>query len=276
MGFRKGRQYATTWYNRGLHGPSGKYSRIECFDEALKRDPEYKEAWYEKGLRHDSEAEEAVKCFDKVIALDPKYEDVWYEKGKALSGLEKYEEAIECFDKAIELDPDNILSWFKKGVAYFTMAKPTMGDEDRKNYEEALKCFEESTKLINTMEVGAGVISYVVETKPFLATIKIFIEKGRTFLVLKRPQEALECFDKALELDSEDWKIWHLKSQALQELEKHDESNKCFERSLELGFQPGKEFLYRENPDDLTAEEAREFQSNEEKVEDDEFKKDRS
>ena len=268
------------WFEKGrLLGESGNHQEaLTCFEKVTELKPEHVLGWANRGyaLNLLGKNEESLQYFDKAIEIDQNNFLAWEYKGMALGNLAKYKESIKCFDKAIDLDPKNILSWFKKGVAYFTMAKPTMGDEDRKNYEEALKCFEESTKLINTMEVGAGVISYVVETKPFLATIKIFIEKGRTFLVLKRPQEALECFDKALELDSEDWKIWHLKSQALQELEKHDESNKCFERSLELGFQPGKEFLYRENPDDLTAEEAREFQSNEEKVEDAEFKKDRS
>ena len=110
MGFRKGRQYATTWYNRGLHGPSGKYSRIECFDEALKRDPEYKEAWYEKGLRHDSEAEEAVKCFDKEKPkekISPEKEAlIKHEEGFELLKSGKYEEAVECYDEILDIDPN--------------------------------------------------------------------------------------------------------------------------------------------------------------------------
>ena len=249
-----------------LLGEAGNHQEaLHCFEKVTELKPDRVVGWANRGyaLNLLGKNEESLQYFDKAIELDQNDFLAWEYKGMALGNLNKYEKAIECFDKATELDTKNILSWFKKGVAYFTMAKPTMGDEDRKNYEEALKCFGEATKLINTMEVGAGVISYVVETKPFLATIKIFIEKGRTFLVLKRPQEALECFDKALELDSEDWKIWHLKSQALQELEMEKESNKCFERALELGFLPGKDFLYKQNPDDLTPEEEREFQSNE-------------
>ena len=51
--------------------------------------------------------------------------------------LNQQDKMVALLKEAIELDPDNILSWFKKGFAYFRMAKPTMGDEDRKNYEKA-------------------------------------------------------------------------------------------------------------------------------------------
>ena len=267
------------WFEKGrLLGESGNHQEaLTCFEKVTELKPEHVLGWANRGyaLNLLGKNEESLQYFDKSIEIDQNNFLAWEYKGMALGNLAKYEEAIECFDKAIDLDPKNILSWFKKGVAYFRIAKPTMGDEDRKSYGKALECFEKATDLINTMEVEAGVISYVVEHKPFLAKTRILFHKGLTFLILKQPEKALEWFDEILHMDSKDPKVWYGKSQALQELEREKESNECFEHALELGFQPGKDFLYKENPDDLTPEEERGFQSNEEKVEDDEFKKDR-
>ena len=264
-----------------LLGESGNHQEaLTCFEKVTELKPEHVLGWANRGYALDllGKNEESLQYFDKAIEIDQNNFLAWEYKGMALGNLTKYEKAIECFDKAIELDPGNILSWFKKGFAYFRIAKPTMGDEDRKNYEKALECFEKATGLLNTMEVGVGLITYVVEQKPYLAKTKILYHKGLTFLILKQAKEALECFEEILHVDphssGKDPKIWYAKSQALQELEMEQKSNKCFEYALELGFQPGKDFLYKENPDDLTVEEVREFQPNEEKVEDAEFKKD--
>ena len=59
------------------------------------------------------------------------------------------------------------------------------------------------------MEVGVGVITYVVEQKPYLAKTKILYHKGLTFLILKQPDKALMCFEKVLDLDPKDPKIWY-------------------------------------------------------------------
>ena len=260
-----------------LLGEAGNHQEaLHCFEKVTELKPDRVVGWANRGyaLNLLGKNEESLQYFDKAIELDQNDFLAWEYKGMALGNLNKYEESIECFDKATELDTKNILSWFKKGIAYFRLAKPTMTEQDRKNYEEALKCFEKATDLINTMEVGAGVISYVVKHKPFLATIKIFSHKGLTFLILMQPDKALECFEKVLALDPEDPALWYYKSQALQELDREKESGECFDKALELGFVPGKDFVYKENPKDLTKEEEKSFQDNEEKKDDAEFKKD--
>ena len=261
-----------------LLGESGNHQEaLTCFEKVTELKPDRVLGWANRGyaLNLLGKNEESIQYFDKALEIDSNSFLPWEYKGMALGNLDRYEEAIECFTETTRLDPDNILSWFKKGFAYFRIAKPTMGDEDKKNYEKALECFEKATNLLNTMEVGVGLITYVVEQKPYLAKTKILYHKGLTFLILKQAKEALECFEEILHVDphssGKDPKIWYAKSQALQELEMEQKSNKCFEYALELGFQPGKDFLYKENPDDLTVEEVREFQPNEEKVEDREF-----
>ena len=132
-----------------------------------------------------------------------------------------------------------------------------MSDQDRQKYEIAVKCFDKAIELSDTMEGTASIISYVKENNPFSAAIKIFLHKGITLVVLHKPEVALKCFDRVIEMDPEDPTVWYLKSVALQELSKHEEANKCFERAIELGFQPPKKFLDKEKPDGLTGDEIR-------------------
>ena len=249
-------------------------------------DPKNADAWNNKGLSLDmlGKPEEAIECYDKAIEMDPADPGAWYNKGNALDDLGKYEEAIKCFDKAIEIDPKNILSWFRKGVAFHSIAtekmlgEPEISKEEledllKRQSENAVKCFDEAIKLTNMSDTRASVISYVQETQPFLVKIKLYLHKGITLVILHKPEEAIKCFDKVIELDPDDANVWYLKSVALQELEKHEEANKCFEHALDLGFEPPKQFLYKQKLDGLNEDEERQFQDNEEKLEEEEFKK---
>ena len=56
-------------------------------------------------------------------------------------------------------------------------------------------------------------------------------------------------------------------------LKKHEEANECFERAIDLGFEPPKQFLHKQKLDGLNEDEERQFQDNEEKLEEEEFKK---
>ena len=64
------------------------------------------DAWFNKGnsLVKLERHEEAIECFDKAIRLNPEDYDAWHNKGSSLAQLERHEEAKECIAKAKELD----------------------------------------------------------------------------------------------------------------------------------------------------------------------------
>ena len=276
------------WFEKGRWlGESGKHEEaLKCFEKTTELKPDRVLGWANRGYALDllGKNEESIQYFDKAIELDPNNFLPWEYKGMALGNLGKFEEAIKCFDKTTELDPKNILSWFRKGVAFHSIATEKMFNEPEISKEEledllkgqsenAVECFDEAIKLVNKVDTTASVISYVHETKPFLVKIKLYLHKGITLVILHRPEEAIKCFDKVIELEPQDAQIWYLKSVALQELEKHEEANKCFEHALDLGFEPPKQFLYKQKLDGLNEDEERQFQDNEEKLEEEEFKK---
>ena len=276
------------WFEKGrLLGEAGNHQEaLTCFEKVTELKPEHVLGWANRGYALDllGKNEESLEYFDKAIELDPNNFLPWEYKGMALGNLGKFEEAIKCFDKAVEIDPKNILSWFRKGVAFHSIAtekmfgEPEISKEEledllKRQSENAVECFDEAIELINKVDTTASVISYVHETKPFLVKIKLYLHKGITLVILHRPEEAIKCFDKVIEIEPKDAQIWYLKSVALQELEKHEEANKCFEHALDLGFEPPKQFLYKQKLDGLNEDEERQFQDNEEKLEEEEFKK---
>jgi tetratricopeptide (TPR) repeat protein len=61
--------------------------------------------------------------------------------------------------------------------------------------------------------------------------------KGLPFGKLRRPEEALKAFDKAIELDPKFAQAYQGKGLSLRELERHEEADKAFKRAKELGFE---------------------------------------
>ena len=58
--------------------------------------------------------------------------------------------------------------------------------------------------------------------------------KGIALGELKRYEEAIECFDKAIELNPNDPWYWYNKGVALSELKRYEEEIECYDRAIEL------------------------------------------
>ncbi len=142
--------------------------------------------------------DEALICCNKSLKMDPNNISAWTNKGLILNGLKKYDEALECWKKAIEIDDGYVIEWNKK---------PHFLSESR-DYDQSI---------LNR-----------------ILTLKL-ISKGASFCFLKKYQEALECSNKALELDPNisldglSTKAW-----ALNGLKKYDEALECSNKALEL------------------------------------------
>jgi len=65
-------------------------------------------------------------------------------------------------------------------------------------------------------------------------TAKEWRDKGDALAKSGRHQEALQCFDKALEIDPKDAKAWALKGATLGMLNRHEEALQCLDKALEL------------------------------------------
>tara|TARA_B100000586_G_C19801355_1_gene298256 strand:- start:38 stop:490 length:453 start_codon:yes stop_codon:yes gene_type:complete len=58
-----------------------------------------------------------------------------------------------------------------------------------------------------------------------------WINKGKALYELGRPEEAIECFDKAIELDPKKASAWYNKGTALTNLGRPEEAIECFDKA---------------------------------------------
>ena len=265
MGFKKGRQYATTWVEKaedargswnGYLTIGGKeYRPIDCYLEALKRDPEYAEAWRKLGLEiwemdagedtdkklagmdlfkdepkitddldklHRTQINAAVFCFDKAIEIEPKYVDAWYEKGSWCLYWRPpdLKEGIECFLEVTKLDPKHKTAWYDLANAYSSWSE----------YAKAFNCYDKAIAL----SPDNLYVVYAKKADLFSKCIKI---KGVRFKATSKsparsilPKDALMCYDKALEIKPKYGYASYKKGMLLEHLSRYDEALECFER----------------------------------------------
>ena len=136
----------------------------------------------------------------KYLVSNPKDRDVWDYKGCILRDLGKTEESIKCFKEKYK---GASLNYQAAGIFSGT--------------EKAIECF-----------------NAVLEEEPNSAGV--WVDKGRTLIELKRFEEAILCFDKALELKSKinEPTAWVEKGSALLHLKKYEQALTCFNNSLEI------------------------------------------
>ena len=150
--------------------------------------------------------DEALECCNKIIEIDPSDVAAWTNKGLVLSALKRYNEALECWKKAIEIDDVYVSNWNKKDAASL---------QDSKVYD---------TSVINRILV-----------------IKL-VGKGVSFAYMKKYKEALECSDKALELDANNSDTLNNKAWSLNGLKRYEEALECSNKALELDLAPNNSF----------------------------------
>jgi tetratricopeptide (TPR) repeat protein len=219
-----------TW-NRYLTIGGKEYRPIDCYLEALKRDPEYAEAWCKLGseITGMSEGEDtdkklaamdlfkdepkitngigklhvvhidaAVFCFDKAIEIEPKNVEAWYEKGLWHNEWKNSEkEQIECFLEVTKLDPKHKEAWYHLANAY---SKSYKNDEASKCYDKAITLSPDNLHVLYAKKAellsGKDALTYYdksLEIKPKYGYASY--KKGILLESLSRYEEALECFE---------------------------------------------------------------------------------
>ena len=82
---------------------------IECYDKALKINPNDFRSWNNKAftLHQLNRSNEAIECYNKSLEINPNFFEAWANKGFTLEYLDRFDEAAECYEKALVLSPNN-------------------------------------------------------------------------------------------------------------------------------------------------------------------------
>lgn len=244
-----------------------------CLDRILKLDAKNKYAANYKGValcelgRH----EEALACFDEALSgyIGATDAETWFNKANVLCELKLHEEAIGCYDRVVQLAPDSDGAWNNKAVASIALNRLeeavacldralqiNPSDEfARHNKQRALnhlKPTEHATTTIDTLlQINPRMASAPKRARSVLMP-PIFYQNALEALPdselawcnlgssqvfgpwAKRPQEAIACFDRALQINPRFERAWGLKGLVLGSLGRNDEALACADRALEI------------------------------------------
>lgn len=86
-------------------------------------EPSVEDYWFEEGNKNynNSDYKKAIECYNKALKLNPQSKEVWCNRGIALCRLGEYQDAIEAFDQAILISSHYSKAWRSKGRALEAM-----------------------------------------------------------------------------------------------------------------------------------------------------------
>ncbi len=161
--------------------------------------------------------DKAISSLDNAININANDAKIYIFKGYVLIRLTKYQEAIELFDKAVKLNlestgtngisQENAFDY--QGLAYFNLG----------NYEEAIKCYDKLLELDSANKAA-------------------LFNKAKSLSELRKSKEAIECLDRLIKLDpnyGSSGCISAVLGTLHYSLENYQEAIKCYDRALELG-----------------------------------------
>jgi len=148
------------------------------------------EEWFELGQKYheNEEYEKAIDAYRHVVKIN-KFTNAWYNLGLAHRFNGNFDEAFKAFNKMRLLDPKDANVYFQLGLVLNGLEK----------YTHAIKkfniAFELGLEPINQIDASVG--------------------RGISYLNLDKPNEAIENFDAALNLNCENLPALTMKAGAL-------------------------------------------------------------
>jgi tetratricopeptide (TPR) repeat protein len=209
-------EVAEQWYGKAIAQRRRKHyaQALACFDRALALAPRESGWWYWKGvtLCTMERYEQALDCFDRALAIipdDPASADY---RAYSLLSLGRNEEALAAYERALALDPTDADPWYRKGLTLRNL----------KRTEESLVCFERAIDL--TGDSSSSIRAW--------ASMK----RAVAFYRMQRFEDAVAAYDVALTMvpPNDPSEITHWKGEALVRLKRDEEALACFTRALEL------------------------------------------
>jgi tetratricopeptide (TPR) repeat protein len=82
---------------------------LECFDVALKLQPDHGDALIKKGgaLEKLARLDEAIACYDRAIAANDAMTIAYLHKGGLFNRMARYDEALQCYERALQTQEKN-------------------------------------------------------------------------------------------------------------------------------------------------------------------------
>jgi len=152
----------------------GRYREVlDHHNRAIRLSPDDPEAHNARGvaLSHLKQYAPALASLARALSLRPDYAEAFLNNAKALAAMGRHEEALDSYDRALAIDPTLVEALHGRGRVVGELGLPP---------QDALAAYERA-----------------LAVEPGLA--QALIGKGNVLSRLERYEEALACFDLALE-----------------------------------------------------------------------------
>lgn len=195
---------------------------------------------YGETLRRAGDSAEAASALERALTIAPQVYEAWTAKGHALVALNKKDEAARCYEKALALQPDYTPALDALAAHYLDLNQPDKAlpllaraistgiagantyllrgqirlvkrrsDDAAKDFEAALRLSarpektlkEEADIYMEQQMVEAGERLYLEGIRRYPTYAPNYLTLGSYNLQMKRPENALSFFKKALDCD---------------------------------------------------------------------------
>lgn len=210
-------------------------------------------------LRESGEPLQALACLDRALALQPELARAHNNRGSALRDLKRLDDARAAYERAVELDPRNALARdnlhrLMTAVGLSPDQPPldilALGDshlsaerahEALHYYDQHLRAHPDHADALNhrgaallalqRREDAAVTFGRLIGIEPDNASAHNNLGAS---LELDQPERALECFERATQLDPDNPSYWFHRAQVLMRMDRHEDAVPCLDRVLVL------------------------------------------
>lgn len=229
--------------NRGsaLVGLGRPAEGLEAYERAIQLKPDFAEAFNNAGcvLFTLQRLEEALNRHGLAVVLSPDNAEYVGNLGRVFTRLRRYDEALACYEDAINIDPA-----FTEAI--LNRAKTL---EELKCFNEAVDCYTQALAAgaddIDTRMRRSGALNAAKRHEEALAEIEgvraiddkpdLLLAWSSTVANLGRLDEALDGFDRALELGVKPVDVHINRCLVLNNLNRLDEALWAAEQAVEAG-----------------------------------------
>lgn len=186
---------------------------IDAYQQALNFNPGYAWPYHSLGLIYQQQDryELATPAFHQAARLHQRGEDravAWKQLGDIYRSLERFEEAIEAYQQASALDPTFAWPYHNLGLIY----------EQQRDFEAAAAMYRQA----------------IPRHKNDRERVLSWQRLGDVSHALNRYAEAIEAYQRVIELNPQDARSWNSLGTAQAALEHYEAAIQAFERAIEL------------------------------------------
>ena len=206
---------------------------IDCFDRANQINPNDPEVWNGRGvaLARLKQFDAAISSYDKAIAIPPgklalnsskrkierkDYYLWWFNRGTALADLQKHEDALASYTQSLQIEPIFEPAWYYKGITLSKLNRP---------FQDSIAAYDISKQIA---------LARIRKPQDITGEHLTWYSNGIKLAASGQYEQAIEAYDRAIQLRADSFPMWYFKGIALFQLNRYQEALTAFDRVVQL------------------------------------------